>query len=211
MTKTPLYVHLLLDRSGSMENCRDATIDAFNEYVNGLRVSTEVDARLSLTTFDSEGIDLICDAAPAAQAPELNRRTYVPRAMTPLFDAIGRVVTHTDKIALRDGEKVTLVILTDGQENASKEFTKEAIRKLLDGRRDDKGWLILFLGADIDAFAEAGAIGMAQSVSLRVDKRSLKGAMKATRQMQERFAKGASPQSAAYTDEERREAGEPKA
>jgi hypothetical protein len=65
MNKSPLYAHILLDRSGSMESCRDTTIDAFNEYVMGLRRSDEVDARLSLTIFDSTSIDTLQRAEPA--------------------------------------------------------------------------------------------------------------------------------------------------
>ena len=93
MNKSPLYAHVLLDRSGSMESCRDTTIDAFNEYVMGLRRSDEVDARISLTIFDSQSIDLLQHAEPAKSFMELTRHNYVPRASTPLLDAIGRAAT----------------------------------------------------------------------------------------------------------------------
>ena len=90
MNKSPLYAHILLDRSGSMENCRDTAIDAFNEYVMGLRRSDEVDARLTLTIFDSHSIDTLQHLEPAKSFMELSRANYVPRASTPLLDAIGR-------------------------------------------------------------------------------------------------------------------------
>lgn len=115
---------------------------------------------VSLTIFDLQSIDTLQQAEPAKSSIELSRQSYVPRATTPLLDAIGHAVADIDKVELRDGEKVGLVILTDGLENASKEHTKETIRKLLTDRQDNKGWLVTFLGADIDAFAEAGAIGI---------------------------------------------------
>src|SRR5262245_29792192 len=81
MTKK-LYAHVLLDRSGSMETCRDATIDAFNEYVNSLAVDDKVSTRVSLTTFDSESIDLVVDNVRTADCPKLTRKTFEPRACT---------------------------------------------------------------------------------------------------------------------------------
>lgn len=188
MTKSPLYAHILLDRSGSMENCRDTTIDAFNEYVMGLRRSDSVDARVSLTIFDSESIDTLQHLEPAKSFMELNRANYVPRASTPLLDAIGHVAAEIDKVALRDGEKIGLVILTDGLENASKEHTKETIKKLLTDRQDNKGWLVTFLGADVDAFAEAGAIGIHPRKYLALKKDKLREAMRHTSASQSRYA-----------------------
>ncbi|MBK8545383.1 MAG: hypothetical protein IPL62_18735 [Caulobacteraceae bacterium] len=85
MSKSPLFAYILLDRSGSMENCRDTTIDAFNEYVMGLRRSDEVDARVTLTIFDSNGIDTLQHVEPAKSFMELSRDNYVPRASTPLL------------------------------------------------------------------------------------------------------------------------------
>lgn len=187
MTKSPLYAHILLDRSGSMENCRDTTIDAFNEYVMGLRRSDDVDARLSLTIFDSNSIDTLAHAEPAASFLELSRQNYVPRASTPLLDAIGQVVAEIDKVALRKDEKVGLVILTDGQENASKEHTKTTIRKLLTDRQDNKGWLVTFLGADVDAFADAGAIGIHPGKYMHLKKGHIIAALRSSYASQARY------------------------
>jgi hypothetical protein len=188
MTKSPLYAHILLDRSGSMENCRDTTIDAFNEYVMGLRRSDSADARLSLTIFDSQSIDTLQKAEPAKTFMELSRESYVPRASTPLLDAIGKVVADIDAIELRKDEKVALVILTDGMENSSKEHTKETIRKLLTDRQDNKGWLVTFLGADVDAFAEAGAIGIHPEKYMHLKKKRLLAAMQHAAASQGRYA-----------------------
>lgn len=207
MSKSPLFAHILLDRSGSMESCRDTTIDAFNEYVMGLRRSNDVDARLSLTIFDSESIDLLQNAEPAASFLELNRNTYVPRASTPLLDAIGHVVAEIDKVALRPGEKVALTILTDGLENASKEHTKDTIKKLLTDRQDNKGWLVTFLGADVDAFAEAGAIGIQSGKYMSLRKGKLKESMRYAAASQTRYAQSGDLNAGDFLDEERDDAG----
>jgi hypothetical protein len=208
MSKSPLFTYILLDRSGSMENCRDTTIDAFNEYVMGLRRSDEVDARVTLTIFDSDGIDTLQHAEPAKSFMELNRHIYVPRASTPLLDAIGRAVADIDKVELRPGERVGLVILTDGLENASKEHTKETIRKLLTDRQDNKGWLVTFLGADIDAFAEAGAIGVKRGQYLALKKGKLRESMGYAAASQTRYARSGDIKQADFLDAERDDANE---
>ncbi|MEQ1809337.1 MAG: vWA domain-containing protein [Terricaulis sp.] len=208
MSKSPLFAYILLDRSGSMENCRDTTIDAFNEYVMGLRRSDEVDARVTLTIFDSNGVDTLQHVEPAKSFMELSRDNYVPRASTPLLDAIGHAVADIDKVTLRPNEKVGLVILTDGHENASKEHTKETIRKLLTDRQDNKGWLVTFLGADIDAFAEAGAIGIKGGNYLALKKAKLRESMQHAHASQARYAQTGDFKSAEFLDEERRDAND---
>lgn len=206
MNKSPLFAHILLDRSGSMENCRDTTIDAFNEYVMGLRRSDDVDARLSLTIFDSQSIDTLQSAEPAKTFMELTRQNYVPRASTPLLDAIGHVVADIDKTALRAGEKAALVILTDGLENASREHTKETIRKLLTDRQDNKGWLVTFLGADVDAFADAGAIGVHPGKYLSLKKANLKAALHSAQASQARYTRSGNLNEGDFTASEQAEA-----
>lgn len=206
MTKSPLYTHILLDRSGSMESCRDTTIDAFNEYVMGLRRSDTTDARVSLTVFDSESIDVLQHAEPAKSSLELSKEKYVPRSMTPLLDAIGHSVAAIDKVALRDGEKVALVILTDGHENASKEHTKDSIKKLLTDRQDNRGWLVTFLGADVDAFDEAGSIGIHPGKYLHLKKAKLRESMQHAAASQSRYMETGDLNRGDFTAEERKDA-----
>lgn len=203
MSKSPLYVHILLDRSGSMESCRDTTIDAFNEYVLGLRRSDDVDARISLTTFDSASIETLQRAEPAKSFMELSAKNYIPRANTPLLDAIGTVVADVDRADLRSGERVALTILTDGFENASKEHTRDSIKQLLTDRQDNKGWLVTFLGADVDAFAEAGSIGIHPEKYMRLKKARMLQAFLDVSASQTRFAKTGDIDAGDFTQEER--------
>ncbi|MFT3729780.1 MAG: vWA domain-containing protein [Terricaulis sp.] len=206
MNKSPLFAFILLDRSGSMESCRDTAIDAINEYIMGLRRSDTVDARISLTTFDSVGIDVLQTAEPAKSSIELSRGNYIPRASTPLLDAIGHAVAEIDKVTLRTDEKVGLVILTDGLENASKEHTKETIRALLKDRQENKGWLVTFLGAEVDAFADAQAIGVDAGQYLSLKKSKMRSAMKHTMASQQRYLKSGDLLDAAFKALERDEA-----
>ncbi|MEZ5775293.1 MAG: vWA domain-containing protein [Hyphomicrobiaceae bacterium] len=160
MSNTRLYVHVLLDRSGSMESCRDATIEAYNSYVQSLKVHEATMTRLSLTLFDGQGIDTVIDNRPVGVVPALDRESFVPRGSTPLYDAIGRAVETIDVTKLAEGEAVALVIVTDGYENASREHNSASIKALLKDRQLAKGWLVLYLGANQDAWAEAARIGV---------------------------------------------------
>src|SRR5262245_1436813 len=160
MADSRLYVHVLLDRSGSMEDCRDKTIDAFNEYVGSLRSQSRAGTRLSLMTFDSESIDLVFDALRINDIAKLTRETFVPRGMTPLFDAVAQAVAHIDKVTLLADERVALAILTDGLENASQEMTAAGVRKLLVDRQERCNWLVQYLGANQDAWAAGEQIGV---------------------------------------------------
>jgi hypothetical protein len=172
----------------------------------GLRRSDEIDARLSLTIFDSQSIDTLQRAEPAKGFLELSRNTYVPRASTPLLDAIGHVVTDIDGTELRAGEKVALVILTDGFENASKEHTKETIRALLKDRQDNKNWLVTFLAADVDAFTEAGAIGIDGGKYMRLKKGKMRAAMGYAAASQTRYMQTGKRDAGDFLAEERDDA-----
>lgn len=206
-TKQALYVHILLDRSGSMEDCRDETISAFNEYLGKLRADSDSDIRITLMTFDSEGQDVVFDGAPAADAPTLTRETFVPRAMTPLFDAVGRAVAHTDNVTLRDSEKISFVVLTDGLENASVEHTLQSVRALLESRQKDKGWHVVFLGADEASWAQGATMGAQSARSLRFSKKKMRATFAALYRTQQAYTHNRMGE-AGFTDEERREAGE---
>jgi len=203
MSKKRLYAHVLLDRSGSMETCRDATVSAFNEYVNSLRMDGNVSARVSLTLFDDQSIDLIYDRRKPSETPALTNDVFVPRGMTPLNDAIASTARSMERADLRDGESTALVILTDGLENASREYSREAIRKLLDRLQAEKNWLVLYLGANQDAFAEGAARGVDARHSLAFDTENVRQAVGAAAQATMRYAAAARPAAAAFSESER--------
>ncbi len=163
----PMKIWLLLDRSGSMSRLRRAVVAETNRLLDEQRAQ-EGGCRITLAQFDSRApFELIIDDEPIADVRPLREEDYAPRGGTPLFDAIGSLVARADERIRRrerDGqpeEDQTLIILTDGRENASREFTGAQIAALLDARKE-AGWAIAYLGANQDALAEADRIGVDQ-------------------------------------------------
>jgi uncharacterized protein YegL len=206
MSKNRLYVHILLDRSGSMESCRDTAISAFNEYTNSLRANESLSARISLTLFDDLGIDLVFDRVKAREMPSLTSQIFQPRGRTPLNDAIGKTVEAIDKAELREKENVAFVILTDGLENASTEHTKQSVKLLLERRQKEKNWLVIYLGANQDAFAEGATIGAAPGNTMDFDVQRMPAAMEAVARASSAYAASPRPGAAAFTPAERAKA-----
>lgn len=157
------FVNILLDESGSMESVRDQVIGGFNEYINGLISSEAKRIRVSLTKFDTTGFNPDYVGAKLKNVPKLTRKNYKPNAMTPLYDAVGRMVRSLEQQvaqnSIKQGDKVLVVIQTDGHENASKEWTKKAIKKLLKEKQKN-GWTFVFLGADQNAWDGAESMGV---------------------------------------------------
>lgn len=168
-----LTVHVVLDRSGSMQSVKDDTIGAFNSYVSMLAKDAPK-SLLSLTMFDTGGIDTIVKDRTVKTVEPLDGDTYQPRGGTPLYDAIGKVVGLLDDA---EGKNKALVILTDGQENSSHEYSRDAIKKLLDERQEKKNWLVIYLGANQDAFAEGAKFGSQQATTLNYNVGSMRDTM----------------------------------
>ena len=168
-----LFVSVLLDRSGSMASIREDMCGGFDSFIQDLRTQPGKTI-VSLTQFDSQSIDVVCDAVPVAEVTPLELR---PRGGTPLLDAIGRTLTHTeDRVkALPWTGRVLFVIMTDGLENASREWTRERLftwMRELDARPE---WGFLYLGADAATYADARSMGFDPS-SVAMYKHSAKGA-----------------------------------
>ena len=151
-----VHVGIVLDRSGSMEDCRADAIGAVNSYLRQVKDDKELEAKVSLIIFDSQGIDVIRDRVPSTGCAELAPSEYQPRAQTPLLDAVGHGAALLDKHK-EPGERSILAIMTDGLENASREYTKDTIKALLDRKQKEDGWLVLYLGAGHDAWQQARA------------------------------------------------------
>jgi hypothetical protein len=140
--------------NGVLIPCR-ITVDGYNAYVAQLPRTSLV----SLTLFDSEGIDLIRDGVRPGAA-KLKTGDYQPRGMTPLYDAIGHTIAEAERRSV-GFERVALVILTDGYENASTDFKRKDILKLLKQKQERDGWLVIYLGANQDAWAVGQQFGAA--------------------------------------------------
>lgn len=148
----PPLVGVVLDKSGSMQRLQDVTITSFNEL---LQEQQRHDVQMLITLFDTT-VDMH-PIEDVAHVSPLDKVSYAPDGMTALLDAIGLTVAEMDK---HPNSKRVLAIITDGAENASREYTHQQIRKLIEDRQDN-GWDVLFLGAGLDAMKEAEAIGVA--------------------------------------------------
>ena len=165
-TSDPIHISVVLDRSGSMARIADFVVDGFNEYLNEQR-QRDGTARLSLVQFDSsDPFEVLIDGRDLKRVYDLDHAAYQPRGMTPLMDAVGGMIGRIDsdvanrKSANLEEEDQIVVVVTDGQENASREFTRATIFELVEKRRQD-GWVFVFLGADQDSYAEGQAMGVA--------------------------------------------------
>ncbi len=157
-----LVVNFVLDETGSMGVCRDATISGFNEYVEELLKRKER-ILFTLTKFNSEKIEVTHAGVPVKDVSRLHQGNYVPAALTPLYDAIAKTVKATEEaLKAKHGKpSVLCVIMTDGQENASRENTREAIYRLIK-EKEAEGWTFVYLGANYDAWDVGQSIGLAQ-------------------------------------------------
>lgn len=168
MPDTRTLVTFLLDRTGSMEAIKDDTIGGFNAYLGGLQDDGEL-IDFTLVQFDSMGLEKICVAVPVAQAPQLSKDNFVPRASTPLIDAAVKTIKAVE--ASLDGKEapnIVICIQTDGQENASSEHTWEELNALIK-EKADAGWQFNFMGAGIDAYEQGARMGLSADSTLSYD------------------------------------------
>jgi uncharacterized protein YegL len=144
----------ILDRSGSMRAIEEDARGGFNKLLEDQQ-NLEGNAIMTIVLFDDK-YDMLHDGVDIQEVEPLTNKTYVPRGSTALYDAIGRTVkTVKDRIQRASDTivptKVLIVILTDGHENASHEFTRDEIVKAIDNQKA-KGWEFIFLGADPEGF-----------------------------------------------------------
>jgi len=152
---------VVLDRSGSMSTIANEMKGGFDAMVNEQRNGVGT-CNLTLVQFDSEEIETVYTAKPIAEVPPLQ---FIPRGLTPLLDAFGKALADTQARVTDKNTRVFFMVITDGQENVSSEWTREKIKALVEERTKD-GWVFQFLGANIDSFAEAGGLGIAANTTM---------------------------------------------
>lgn len=160
----PVHIYFVLDRSGSMSSIADDVIGGFNRFIDEQKEQPGK-CRLTLVQFDSQGPhEIVHDAVKIADAPHLSRATFQPRASTPLLDAegwtINRAIEREQERAAagKKAEAVLFVTYTDGMENASREWTKQALSAAKTAA-EERGWTFTYLGCGHDAYGQSASIG----------------------------------------------------
>lgn len=153
--KQVTLVNFILDASGSMSSTKQSTINSFNEYINSLK-NSNCDYKFTLTLFNSlvekkyVGVDI-------KAVKDLDEESYFPMNMTALYDAVCSTILSVKE---KKDQKVITVIMTDGEENSSKEYTQVQMKALIQEREKKGNWSFVYLGANQDSYAVAQTYGI---------------------------------------------------
>lgn len=150
MKKEQMDIVFLLDRSGSMSGCESDTIGGYNSY---LKNEKNKNALVTTVLFDDQ-YKLLTERVKLSEIKELTNKDYFVRGSTALLDAIGKTINYLDR---KKANKVMFIITTDGYENASREYTKSKIKSMIEKHSN---WEFMYIGADIDSYAEGASLGI---------------------------------------------------
>jgi uncharacterized protein YegL len=172
MKKDLCELVVIIDESGSMMNVTDKTIRGFNEF---LETHQELpgEALLTLVKFNTK-YEIVHNGVNVKDVSKLDNKTYNPMGMTALLDAVGKAIDEVgkryDEMKKKDKPgKVIFLIMTDGEENSSKEYKLEQIKEKIQNRRGKNKWEFVFMGANQDAWAAGGGMGISSNVNYTVD------------------------------------------
>jgi len=166
------HISVVLDRSGSMASCKKDVIGGFNQLLEDQK-KIKSEATLTLAQFDNE-YEILYDTVELSAVKDLSDKTYTPRGGTALLDAIGRTIVDTDASILGMDEKdrpenVIFVIITDGEENESRNTSRDQAMQMIDSHRTEKQWEFVFIGANQDAIQGGASIGVRASSAMTYD------------------------------------------
>ncbi len=142
----------ILDRSGSMSGIENDTIGGFNSFISNHKKNKNT--KVTTVLFDDQ-YEVLYERKPINEVKKLTPKEYYVRGCTALMDAIGKTINALSKKVKNN--KVLFVITTDGLENASREYNKDKIKKLI---KKHSNWEFIYIGANIDSFSEASSIGI---------------------------------------------------
>lgn len=208
MRKDLTDITIVIDRSGSMSSCKKDAEGGVNTFIEDQK-NQPGSASLTIVQFDSV-YEFVCKGAPIKDAPKF---TLNPRGSTALLDAIGRAVAETGErlAAMKESDRpglVIFVILTDGEENSSREFRMPQIKEMIEHQTNKYGWQFVFLGANQDAFSTAGGLGISAANASNYSEQKTSGALWATSNnvssSRAAVSRGLAP-SMGYTDQQRQE------
>lgn len=156
-------INVIIDASGSMHNLTNDTIGSFNSFLKEQK-AVPSEAAFTLCTFNTN-YNLVHDFAKLGAVPNLSPETYAPSGGTALLDAVGTTIDSVGKklSAMPESErpsKVIFLIITDGQENSSREYSASTIKNMVEHQKNVYNWEFVFMGANIDAIAAGANLGV---------------------------------------------------
>lgn len=169
INRTKVYNVIILDKSGSMSSIARQAIDGVNETIASIKRSQEThpdqDNQLTLVAFCGCEIKKIYEQTPIGEVKPITSSDYKPCCMTPLYDAMGTTISTVHR--LMESEKnaiASVTIITDGYENASKEYSHAALKSLIEAYKSE-GWLFAYIGADHDVEAVSFSLSIDNSMA----------------------------------------------
>lgn len=197
MAKT--RIGFLLDETGSMSVIRDQTVDGTKEYLKKLKSGKGI--RLTMMWFNSDvPRRMVYDNAKVKDLDMSVLDKYDPASTTPLYDALGGIIKYMEK-RVKKKDKVLVVVMTDGLENASIEYTQKQIFEMVKEKKKE-GWEFAFLGADIDSFAVGGSVGVSRGSTVNFDKGKIVETMAAVADVSVAYAAGETESGRLFEDAE---------
>lgn len=178
------HITMILDRSGSMQSVRSDVVGGFNQFLAEQK-AVPGDCTVTLVQFDDQGpYDILRDCTPIKDVEPLGNE-YLPRGMTPLYDAVGRGIVNTGERLANMPEhdrpaKVVFVTITDGLENSSREYNAAKVAAMTKEQQEKYGWQFVYLGANQDALAEGAKVGVVQDCAANYSEEKTSGAIRAT-------------------------------
>lgn len=215
--KDKSHIIFVLDDSGSMQSCRDNTINGFNEYLKAQQedaIKTGIQTFVSLYKFDGSSVKCTVEHINVHEVAPLDHNSYNPKGGTNLLDAMGGVMmqinTKLTAVKKKDRESVIITVLTDGEENSSRTFRNTDIKTMVE-KAEAKNWGFMFLGANINAFHAGSALGFGVNNTMQYSTtgtaNTIRAASAMTSRMKSAYATGmdtsATYASMGFTDLER--------
>jgi uncharacterized protein YegL len=201
MEMKKVLLSFIQDRSGSMETVWAETLSGFKTYVKNMQADQEKDNEVeyvfSLTTFDTQ-IETPCIGKPIADVDQDLLKHHGPRGGTALYDAVGQTLRRHDEDKTLTFDKAIVIIVTDGQENSSREWSKEAVHAAIDERIKRGNWTFTYLGTQPETWDDAQSLGVGVGASATYSPQNVQATYATMAAASTNMARGASGQSMSF-------------
>ncbi len=192
--KQKLHNLIILDESGSMLSIKNSIIQGFNELVQTIKgiekQFPEQEHFITYVSFNRLEIKEHHFNKPASKLKQLSSKNYNPNSMTPLYDAMGLIINKLNEhLKIEDNYKVLVTILTDGEENASKEYSIETIKELVD-ELSQQNWTFTYIGTDHDVEKVARSLSITNALLFKKNDSDIKAMFKKEKKARMRFSAG---------------------